>query len=1144
MSNFVHLHNHTQYSLLDGAVKIEDLIAEAKNLGMKALAITDHGNMFGAIEFYKKAIDAGIKPIIGIEVYVSEKSIKEDPRKTKKSTYYHLILLAKNLKGYKNLIQLSTISFLEGFYRKPRIDDDLLKQYAEGIIGLSACVKGEIPTLILKGKYNKAKEKALFYKEIFNGDFFIEVQDHGLEEELKVKEEIIKLGKEIDTLVVATNDTHYLKKEHHKAHDIVICINTGKTLEDENRLKFHTNQLYFKSENEMRKLFPDNPEVIDNTVKIANKCNLILEFGKLHLPKYPIPDSAGVDSLEEYLKKVAYEGLKKRYSKITPELEDRLLYELNIINKMRYAGYFLIVKDFVDFAKSESIPVGPGRGSAAGSLVSYCLGITNIDPIKYNLLFERFLNPERVSMPDIDIDFSDDRRDEIIQYVKKKYGQNNVTQIITFGSMNARAVVRDVGRVLNIPLSEVDRIAKMIPPGKSLNEAIESVPELKEIIDSNSKYKELIEHSKVLEGLSRHASIHAAGVVISPTKLTDYLPLYKNPQKGEITTQYSMKYIEEIGLLKMDFLGLRTLTVIDNTLKLLKKRGINIDLDNLPQKDKKTFKLFSRGETTSIFQFESRGMKDYLRKLKPEYLEDLIAMNALYRPGPLGSNMVDDFIRRKHGETEITYPHKKLKPVLEETYGVIVYQEQVMQIASTLGGFSLGNADILRRAMGKKISSIMHEQRNEFIKGAEKKGIEKKLAEDIFDLMEKFAQYGFNKSHSTGYAVIAYQTGYLKANYPVEFMASTLSSELDNTDKIKIFTEECFHKDIEIIPPDVNKCFYEFVPDGNSILYGLGAIKGIGKGAVESIVKAREEHGKFKNIYELCKNIDLKLINKKVLESLIKSGALDSLKGNRAQKLAVIESALSYGQNYQHDINSGQTSIFAAGDKKVQEEESYPTLPEIEEIPQYELLNYEKEVFGFYLSGHPLSEYGSILKSLASSTFTEIKNSPTGVNHKAFGIITKVKEITDKNNNPMAFVTISDFNDSIEILVFSGEYKKYKKYIKPDKVVASSLKVNRGDNNGTRIILQNIMPIEKGIENLTKKVYISLNTVGMEKSFPEKIKEILLKYSGTKEVFFEISNLSDDYILIKSKDIKVKPTKGMITSLEKILGKGTVRLRI
>ena len=1144
MSKFVHLHNHTHYSLLDGAIKTRDMIAEAKKHEMEAIAITDHGNMFGVIDFYKEALQGGIKPIVGIEVYVTPGKIKSKGKKVKSDEYHHLILLAKNYEGYKNLIKLTSISYLEGFYRKPRVDDNLLEKYSEGLIGLSACIKGILPSLLLQDKYDKAKDKALYYNDIFKGDFYIEVQNHGLESELYVKDKLIKLGNEIDMMAVATNDIHYLQPEHHQAHDILICINTGKILQDTDRLKFQTDQLYFKSEDEMRELFPENPELIENTAKIAEKCNLILEFGKLHLPKFPIPDIASVKTLEDYLRKLSTEGMNEKYKKVTRELEERLKFELDIINRMNYAGYFLIVKDFCDFAKSQNIPVGPGRGSAAGSLVSYCLGITNIDPIKYNLLFERFLNPERVSMPDIDIDFSDDRRDEIIHYVKAKYLEENVTQIITFGSMNARAVVRDVGRVMDIPLGEVDRIAKLIPYGSDLDNASKNITEFKELIKSDPRYRELIKHSKVLEGTYRHASVHAAGVVISPTNLTEFLPLYRNPKTEEITTQYSMKYVEEIGLLKMDFLGLRTLSVIENTLKLLKKKDINIDLDDLPLNNKKTYKLFSEGDTVGIFQFESRGMRDYLRKLKPEVLEDLIAMNALYRPGPLGSNMVDDFIRRKHGETKITYPHPALEPILKETYGVIVYQEQVMQIASTLAGFSLGKADLLRRAMGKKITAIMQEQSEEFIKGAQKKKIDKNIAEDIFSLMEKFAEYGFNKSHSTGYAVIAYQTGYLKANYPYEFMASTLTSEMDDTDKIKVFVDECIQKGIDIVPPDVNKSEYEFIPNKEGIIYGLGAIKNVGKGAVESIINARTENGEFKNIFDLCKNIDLKLVNKKVLESLIKAGALDSLEGNRFQKLAVIDSAIAFGHTFQSDRDSGQTSLFGGENNAVQVEEEYPPLPPMEEPTHIEILNQEKEVFGYYLSGHPLAQYGSMINSLACYSMNEIATFPNGMMPRVCGIITGVKEFTDRNNNMMAFVTLSDVNDAVDVLVFSKQFEKFKKLIEVDKVVAAVLKVNITENGNPRIILEDMLPVEKGIETFTKKVYVSINAVGLKKDFLSEIKQVLSKNPGNKEVYLDITGISEDNLLVKCKELKVSPSKNLFKGLEKLLGKGCITLKM
>ncbi|MFQ5751335.1 MAG: DNA polymerase III subunit alpha, partial [bacterium] len=811
MAQFIHLHNHSHYSLLDGACKVEDLVKAAVNNSMSALALTDHGNMFGAIEFYKKARHKGIKPIIGVEAYVAPKSRKE--RKSAKGisdTSFHLVLLAKNKEGYQNLMRLVSIGYLEGFYYRPRIDKEVLKKYHQGLVALSACLKGEVSSNLLKKGYEDAKKSAREYQEIFKEDYYLEIQNHGIREEELACDGLFKLSQELSIPLVATNDIHYLKREHCSPHDVLICLQTGKDRDDPKRLRYTTDQIYFKSQEEMANAFPEYADALKISSEIADKCNLDLDFNVTHLPNFQIPAKEKARTLEEYLELLAFEGAKTRYKEITPEIEKRLRHELDIINKMGYAGYFLIVMDFIKYAVSQGIPVGPGRGSAAGSIVSYCLGITNIEPLKYNLIFERFLNPERVTMPDIDIDFCYERREEIINYVKQKYGESNVTQIITFGTMAARAVIRDVGRVLKLRYGEIDRIAKMIPatPSMTLTKAIDSISEFKKINQQDEIHKQLIDYSKVLEGLARHASTHAAGVVITPDELTNYTPLYRSSQ-GDVTTQYDMKCLEKIGVLKMDFLGLRTLTVIDKTVKSLQRKGIKIDINNISLEDQEVYELFARGETVGIFQFESSGMREYLKKLKPQAFEDLIAMNALYRPGPM--NWIDDFIKRKHGFKKIQYLHPSMEPILKETYGIIVYQEQVMRIASELAGFSMGKADLLRSAMGKKKPELMAEQRSLFIKGCIKNNISESVANKIFDLMAKFAGYGFVKPHSTCYALIAFQTAYLKRYYPAEFMAATLSSEMGSTNRVVILLEECKRMGIKVQPPDINESYADFI---------------------------------------------------------------------------------------------------------------------------------------------------------------------------------------------------------------------------------------------------------------------------------------------------------------------------------------------
>jgi len=954
-ADFVHLHVHTQYSLLDGANKLDELVAQAQKFKMPALAITDHGNMFGGVEFYRKCMAAGIKPIIGCEMYVAPQDRrKKEPVKGLPDAGYHLILLVKNQAGYKNLMKLSSIGYLEGFYHKPRIDKEALSQHSAGLLALSSCLHGEVPTLLLQGKHKKAREVVEEYKTMLGDrDFFLEIQNHQIEEEQKVIPLLVKLAEEAKVGLVASNDCHYLKKEHSAAHDALLCIQTGKKVTDTDRMRFANDQMYFKSPQEMKSLFAEYPSALENTLRIAESCNLDLEFGKTHLPK--LPPAPGFDDLDSNLEFLSRTGLAQRYSRVTPGLEDRLAYELKVIKQMGFAGYFLIVKDFIDYARKEDIRVGPGRGSVGGSLVAYCLGITNLDPIKYGLLFERFLNPERISLPDIDIDFSDRGRDKIIHYVIGKYGEKNVAQIITFGTMAARAVIRDVGRVLDISYAEVDRLAKMIPwePDMTLKKALEQRPELSAIVKGDPRIERLMSYSQVLEGLCRHASTHAAGVVIAPRELTEFVPLYK-AGKGEITTQYDMKGIEDIGLLKMDFLGLRTLSVIDDTLETLREDGGGLlEINSLPLDDKETFQLFSKGETVGIFQFESSGMREYLCKLKPESLDELTAMNALYRPGPLDSHMTDEYIDRKRGLKKIVYEHPLLEPILKETYGVIVYQEQVLKIASELAGYSLGKADILRKAMGKKKADLMDQQREEFNKGARAKGIKEQVINKIFDLMATFGRYGFNKSHSAGYAYLAYQTAYLTAHHPVQFMAASMTSEMGNTDRVVTLKEECKRMGIEVLPPDVNQGVGKFKVVGKQIRFGLEAVKNVGHNAIEAIVEARERAGKFDSIFGFCTEVDMSAVNRRVIESLIQAGAFDSVSEGRSQLMASVDVAISYGQNLQEEKKRGQTSLFdLAGETKTA---SVPRVPEVPEWPISEILSKEKEMLGFYASGHPLT---------------------------------------------------------------------------------------------------------------------------------------------------------------------------------------------
>lgn len=1136
MPGYVHLHNHSHFSLLDGACKIDALTTAAVENNMSALALTDHGNMFGAVQFYQAARKKDLKPIIGVEAYVAPGSRKERKSDKKISdTSYHLVLLAKNITGYRNLMCLVSIGYLEGFYYRPRVDKEVLEKYSEGIIALSACMKGEVPYYLLKRGYDAAKQSALDYREIFKDDYYLEIHNHGIEEEDQIREGLRELSNELSIPLVATNDTHYLKREHYLPHDVLICLQTGKDRDDPKRLRYTTDQIYFKSQAEMAKTFSEFQSALDITSEIAEKCNLELDFGTTYLPKFEIPADEGIDSLADYLKKLTYVGAKNRFGEITQEVDERLKHELNIINQMGYPGYFLIVMDLIRYAKSKGIPVGPGRGSAAGSLVSYCLEITNINPLQYNLIFERFLNPERVTMPDIDIDFCYERREEIIEYVKDKYGEENVTQIITFGTMAARAVIRDVGRVLKISYGDVDRIAKMIPPtpNMTLDKALEAVPDLKRLAEQD-EYSQLIDYSKTLEGLARHASTHAAGVVITPDALTNYTPLYKSSQ-GDVTTQYDMKVLEDIGVLKMDFLGLRTLTVLDKTIKTLSKKGIKIELDKIPLEDKEIYEMFAKGETVGIFQFESSGMRDYLRKLKPQVFEDLIAMNALYRPGPM--EWIDDFIKRRRGKKKIEYLHPLMESVLKETYGIIVYQEQVMRIASELAGFSMGNADLLRRAMGKKKVELMAEQRSLFLEGCAKKNIEKKLADEIFDLMDKFAGYGFVKPHSTCYALIAFQTAYLKKYYPAEFMAATLSSEMGSTNRVVILVDECKRIGTPVEPPDVNESYFDFIVKGNGIRFGLGAVKNVGENTIKSIVTEREKNGRYKNIFEFCERNDSRLVNKKVLESLIQGGAMDSLEGHRAQKLQAVEIAVSFAQSSHAEKLKGQTSLFEGeGDDSI----PYPDLPLLSPWKDSVALAYEKEILGFYVSGHPLRKFEEEVKAFSSTSLDALENLKDGTPVKVCGIVNESKNILDRKNKSMAFITLEDFLGSAEVIVFSSVYEKYREFLENDSMILITGRVSSREEENPKIICEEIVPLERVWEHCGKNLHLSVEQIGVDDPVLNKINILLKQNPGNCSLFINVKTDENSKETIKSKNVKVNPSPEVITQLRTLLGQNNV----
>lgn len=1132
MPNFVHLHNHTEFSLLDGASRVEDLVKRAKEFGMPAVAITDHGSMYGIIDFYKQAKKHGIKPVIGCEVYIAPR-LRTERNTVEGEAYYHLLLLAENEQGYRNLVELVSRAYTEGFYYKPRIDKELLRQYHDGIICLSACLAGEIPQLLMKGDAAGAEALALEYQAIFGPDnFFLELQDHGIPEQREVNDKLIEIAHRNNIRLVATNDLHYIDKADADCHDVLLCIQTGKTVDDTGRMRFPTNEFYLKSAEEMASLFGHVPEAIENTCLIAERCNVSFDFDKLHLPEFPMPADMTAD---EYLKILCDERLPKRYSPITDECRERLEFELEVIKKMGYSSYFLIVWDFVNFARTNNIPVGPGRGSAAGSIVSYLLGITNIDPLKYGLLFERFLNPERISMPDIDIDFCYVNRSRVIDYVISRYGAERVAQIITFGTMAAKAAVRDVGRALNIPYGEVDRIAKLVPNelGITLKRALEVNHELKGLYDTDGTVKRLLDLALAVEGLPRHASTHAAGLVIAREPLTHYVPV-QNSAEGLLTTQYDKDRVEEIGLLKMDLLGLRTLTVIGDALALIRgNRNISIDIEAIPLDDDKAAAILAAGETAGVFQMESSGMTALVKDLKPENFEDLIPLVALYRPGPLGSGMVTDFIERRHGKKKITYVHPLLEPILKDTFGVILYQEQVMQIASTMAGFTLGQADLLRRAMGKKKHDVLAAQRATFIQGAVARGIDAKLAEEIFSLMEHFADYGFNKSHSAAYALVAYQTAYLKANYPQEFMAALLSSVMGTNDKVGYYIEQCRHMDIPVLPPDINISIAGFSVDDKAIRFGLSGVKNAGEGAIQSIVEARNKGGKFTSLVDFCSRVDMRVVNKRVIDSLIKCGAFDSLGWKRAQLLAVIEQAVDIAARRQRDEASGQIGLFGEEDTALADE-IIP--PNVDELPIEQILALEKEITGFYVTGHPLDKYRDKLSNYRS--IDQLLNSQSdGQTVKTAGLIASSKRMTTKSGTIMCFAVLEDFTAQIELVVFPRVLDRVSKWVLPDQPVSVTGRLSLSEDTAKLIVedIQSLDSIGGG------EVRIKVTAQQESAEVFEKLKDILRRHPGKAQVYMQ---LVDSRRLIKAdRQFWVTESTELIAEIEALLGVGSVAIR-
>ena len=1036
-TEFTHLHVHTEYSLLDGSAKISHLLDRAKELGMTSLAITDHGAMYGVIDFYKAAKEKGIKPIIGCEVYLAARTrLDKEPMDARS---YHLVLLAENNEGYQNLIKLVSLAYIEGFYRRPRIDIELLKKYHKGIIALGACLAGPVSRRLLNNDYEAAKAAAIELEEIMGkGNFFLEIQDHGLSDQQKVNQMTIRLAEELQIPLVATNDVHYIKDEDAESHEVLLCIQTGKTMDDPDRMIYEGGQFFLKSGDEMAKLFPYATEALANTNRIAERCNVEFEFHKLKLPRFDVPDGK---TAEEYLRERCYEGLKKRYHTITPELKERLEYEVGIIIQMGFVDYFLIVGDFIRYAKDKGIPVGPGRGSAAGSIVAYTLEITDIDPIKYQLLFERFLNPERVSMPDIDIDFCYERRQEVIDYVIRKYGADCVSQIITFGTLSAKAVIRDVGRAINMPYAEVDKIAKMIPNElkMTIKKALEMNSDLRELYETEEKIKYLIDTSMKLEGLPRHSSMHAAGVVIADRPVMEYVPL--NASDGLLITQYTMTTLEELGLLKMDFLGLRTLTVIDNAVKLIEKNhGIRLDMSQIDDHDEKVYALIASGNTEGIFQLESAGMKNFMKELAPTCLEDIIAGVSLYRPGPM--DFIPKYVQGKRDANSITYTHPKLEPILENTYGCIVYQEQVMQIVRDLAGYSLGRSDLLRRAMGKKKVDVMQKEREIFlhgdgesVPGCVANGIPEAIANTIFDEMVDFAKYAFNKSHAAAYAVVAYQTAYLKTYYKVEFMAALMTSVMENTSKITGYMETCKKMNIEVLPPDINKGYAYFDAKDNQIIFGLAAIKNVGKNVVDHIVEERDANGDFKSLTNFYNRMDSKDTNKRSIESLILAGAFDSLGGKRSQYLSVYKQIADGISHHRKNNISGQMDLFTLGGNETVEDKDH--LPDIAEFDSKELLAHEKDVLGIYLSGHPLDKVRETLERYISITSAELviadeeensekeeKTIQDGQSVVVGGMIAEKKVIFTKSNKKMAFLTLEDTRGAMEVVIFPNLYEQ------------------------------------------------------------------------------------------------------------------------
>lgn len=1131
-SSFVHLHLHTQYSLLDAIIKIPDLIQRAKIFGMPAVAMTDHGNLFGAMEFYAEAKKQKIKPIIGCEVYMAPGSrFSRQPtqgRNPIEDPFHHLTLLCMDNIGYRNLCRLITIANFEGFYYKPRIDKEVLKTYNEGLIALSGCLSGEIAGAILQGQEQKVIDLIHWYKDTFRDRFYFELQENRISEQKKVNEALIRYAARLDVPLVGTNDCHYLNAQDAVHQEVMLCVQTGHTLKDDSRMKFGSNEFYFKSAEAMREVFSYCPEAVQSTLNIADQCNLDFELSKIYLPHFELPDQ---QNLDDHLRQKAKEGLEAYLAKKNIPLErkrylERLEHELDIISKTGFAGYFLIVADFVNYATRKGIPVGPGRGSAAGSLVAFFLRITNIDPIPHNLIFERFLNPERVSLPDMDIDFCMNRRDEVIQYVTEKYGKENVAQIITFGKMQAKAAIRDVGRVYSFPYGEVDKIAKLVPNvlNITLEEAIAGEQRLKSLYEKDERVRQLLNTAIALEGLYRHASIHAAGIVISNRPLVEYMPIFRG-KDGEVVTSFDMKHVEKIGLIKFDFLGLKTLTLIDRVVKKTSHSG-QIDFH-----DKKVYELFSRGDTIGIFQFESSGMRDLLMKLKPARFEDIIAANALFRPGPM--NRLDEFIDRRHGRIPVHYTLPQLKDILQDSYGIILYQEQVMKIANVLANYSLGEADILRKAMGKKNPKEMQMQKERFLKGAIRNKIDGAIAENIFDLMAKFAEYGFNKSHATAYAYIAFQTAWFKTYHRVLFMAELLTTELEDTDKMALYIQDAKEAGIEILPPDVQKSQYEFSVEDGKIRFGLGAIKNVGAIAIESILEAKRTTGRFHSFAHFFENIDLRKVNRKVVESLIKAGAFDSIHQNRAQLMDSLDVQISAAQTHQEDREVGQYNMFSFSG----------VIPGVEDWPSRRRLRFEKEAIGLYLSGHPLSSCLGQIEKLSTHDTRTITQAQHKGGVRVGGVVSAVRETVTKRGDKMAFVTLEDLKGTLDVIVFSDLYFKTSDLLKSDDplLVTGSVELSE---EAARIIATAVEDLSQAAEARISRICIRLNAEALRPAELQKLKFVLHQHLGACPVLLKLNVKKPSHevqMLMGLKEpLRVSPTESLVSDVENLLGRGTI----